>query len=166
VRIDSATENVCSPSTSRRNHCRRSERRSTRNGEILPNSKRTHDARNRASQLIVVQGPDENNSNLFRQTQTHHRSSSLFQLTDIEATTAGPRCSESCRSVDCCPSTCKVDENNSERSALFRTDQRNTFVASVPTHREKSDDSWPTVLGIEPLSRLPANDLQNRRNQQ
>jgi hypothetical protein len=55
---------------------------------------------------------DENNSKLSVQTNAHSHRCRLFQLTVAEATTAGPRYSESCRSVDCCTSTCKIDENN------------------------------------------------------
>jgi hypothetical protein len=67
-----------------------------------------HGARNRAGQLVVAQAPAKSTkstaNSLFRP------SSPLFQLTDAQATTAGPRCSESCRSADCRPSTCKIDE--------------------------------------------------------
>jgi hypothetical protein len=62
-----------------------------------------------------------NGDPLFRTTQTHRPSPSLFQLTVAEATTAGPRCSGSCRSVDCCPRTCKSDEINGD--PLFRPTQ-------------------------------------------
>jgi hypothetical protein len=75
--------------------------------------------------------------------------------------TAGPRCSESCPSVDCCSSACKVDENN--RNLTVQTNaKKQSIVASVPTHRSLSDDSWPTVLGIVPVSRLFCNSLQNQ----
>jgi hypothetical protein len=58
---------------------------------------------------------------------TRHSSSPLFQLTGPEATTAGPRCLESCPSVDWCAGTCKVDETSS--NSLFRPTHTVTVVA-------------------------------------
>jgi hypothetical protein len=81
-----------------------------------------HGARNRAAQLITVQEPAKSTKptiSLVRPTQTHHPSSPLFQLTVAEANTAGPRCSESCRSAYCCPNSCKLSKN----STLFRPTQ-------------------------------------------
>jgi hypothetical protein len=37
-------------------------------------------------------------------------------------------------------------------------------AVSVPPHRTVSDDSWPTVLGIVPVSRLPYKRLQKAEN--
>jgi hypothetical protein len=76
--------------------------------------------------LISVQAPaiDENEAHL----DTNTPSSPLFQLTGIEAKTADPRCSESCRSVHCCPSACKVDEPNS--NLLFRPTQTHRRLCS------------------------------------
>jgi hypothetical protein len=36
-------------------------------------------------------------------------------------------------------------------------------AASVPTHRYASDDSWPTVLGIVPVSELLAKNLSTKQ---
>jgi hypothetical protein len=158
VRKDSATADVRIPSKSSRNHCRRSERRSKRNGEIIPINKQTH-ARNRAGQLIVAQEPVKSTKATAIPLCSDQRKTQRHQLTVAEATAAGSRCSESCRSVDCNARNCKVDEINSNLSV--KTTDTSSIVASVPTHRTLSDDSWPTVLGIVPVSRLLCKYLQN-----
>jgi hypothetical protein len=109
------------------------------------------------SELLNKDLQNQQQALLFRPTQTH----AGLQLTVAEATTAVPRCSESCRSVDCCSHNCKVDENNSNLSV--HTTNTSPILASFTTHRSVSDDSWLTVLGIVPVSLLPSNDLQNRQ---
>ena len=113
VRIDSATANIRSPSKLTRNRCRRSERRSTWKGEVVPKGKRTHGARNCACQLIAVQVP-------------------------------------------------AIDDEN---TAMPQTNANTSpVIASVPTHSAVSADSWPTVLGIVPVSLLLPKSLQSREN--
>jgi len=107
-----------------------------------------HGARNRAGQLIALQEPAKSTTTqLSIQTNTNNP----HRLTVIEATTAGSRCSESCRSVNYWTSTCKVDEKNQNLSFQI-TKNTSPIVASVPTHSTPSDDSWPTLLGIVPFS--------------
>jgi hypothetical protein len=71
------------------------------NSQFLKRRKLAHGARNRAAQLIEVQPPAKATKSPTSPLQTNiaHRRP-LIQLTVAEATTAGPRCSESCRSVD------------------------------------------------------------------
>ena len=60
--------------------------------------------------------------------------------------------------MNCCTSTCKFDEN------VGTICSARIIVTAVPTHRIVSNDSWPTVLGIAPVSRLLSNCLQSRRH--
>jgi hypothetical protein len=81
--------------------------------------------------------------------QTNANASAMLPLTAYKETTAGTRCSESCRSIDCWTNPCKSRRPLSVQS---NTNTSSPTAASVPTHRNSSDDSWPTVLGIVPVS--------------
>jgi hypothetical protein len=65
-------------------------------------------------------------SNNTRAVQTNANISPIVAsapLTVAQATTAGPRCSASCRSVDCRSKTCKIDESISlvrHRNVAYR----------------------------------------------
>jgi hypothetical protein len=54
----------------------------------------------------------------------------------------------------------RIDEINSDLAGQTTANTSSPIVASFPTHRSVSDDSWPTVLGIVPFSRLPAKFLR------
>jgi hypothetical protein len=114
----------CAGTCSRRNHQQSVQtnkhnrhRRLRSNSQFLKRRQLTHGARNRAAQWIVVQVPAKSTKSPAMGSDKHNRyRRPPLQLTVAEATTTGPRCSESRRSVDCWTRTCKVDENTATRS--------------------------------------------------
>jgi hypothetical protein len=93
-------------------------RRLCSNSQFRQRQQLAHSARNRAGQSIFAQEPAKSTTTTATvhpgsdrpSIITLHPSSLLFQLTVVEETTAGPQCSESCRSVDFHPSAC--NDNN------------------------------------------------------
>jgi hypothetical protein len=128
--------------------CSDQRKRILSNSQSLKRRQRAHGARDRAAQLIGLQIPANRRKtaaiSLFRPMQTYHQSSPLFQLTDKEATTADPRCSVSCRSVDCRPSACKVDKQQptlcSDQSKRI-THRRLCSNSQVPKRRQLAHDA-------------------------
>jgi endogenous inhibitor of DNA gyrase (YacG/DUF329 family) len=93
---------------------------------------------------------DENTARLlFRTTQTTHRQPPpLFQLTGTQATTAGPRCSESCRSVNCWTRACRQNNSNPlfrPTHSAHRTPMFQLTVAEATTARPRCSGSCHSV---------------------
>ncbi len=131
-----------SPCNRRRKHSNASDQRKhiTRhrlcsNSQDRKRRQLAHGARNRAGQLITSQAPAKSTkTTTYVQTNAHSHRCRLFQLTGTEATTAGPRCSESCRSVDCWTTTCVDDNLTSDHNTNTLPSLQSSHVAPGTCH--------------------------------
>jgi hypothetical protein len=140
------------------------------NSQSLKRRHLAHIARNCARKLIVVQVPakiDEIGEHNFRQkkkkhthTHTHRRLCSNSQVLKRRQLAHGAR--NRATQLIAVRVPAKIDETR-QAHLPFRP---NASTSPIVAHRIERDDSWPTVLGIVPVSRLLYKYLQARNQQQ
>jgi hypothetical protein len=115
-----------------------------------------HGARNRAAQLIVVQPPAKWTRTTTISVQTNATTSPIVvlcsnsQLLKRRQLAHGARNRAAQLIVGQEPA--KSTKATSTSLPFRPTQTHHPIVTSIPTHRYVSDDSWPTVLGIVPVS--------------